>query len=77
MAKNTYIVRFTDETSRARFYDTFQTQTNIKDRRIKFGEFLPDLIIYDVSEQELQKINNLAGTNARFIADFQHDLFLE
>ncbi len=77
MTNKTYIIKFANESSRAKFYEALQTQADVADKRIEFGEFLPDLIIHDVSEREMEKVNRLAGTQARFIADFRHDLFLQ
>jgi hypothetical protein len=74
MANTTYIIRFAEESARDKFFETLQTQANTKDKQIEFGEFLPDLIIHDVSEEELQEINALAGTEVRFFADFKQDL---
>ncbi len=76
MANNTYIIKFVNKSSRAKFHETLQTQAEIAGKQIEFGEFLPDMIIHDISEQELEKVNRLAGTQAQFIADFRHDLFL-
>ena len=77
MANNTYIIKFANNSSRAKFHKTLQTQVETAGKQIELGEFVPDIIIHDISEQELEKVNRLAGTKARFIADFRHDLFLQ
>jgi len=71
----TYIIRFADESARAQFSRVLQTQSELAHKRIEFGEFLPDMIVYDISDAELQKLRRLAGTQTRFFADFQHELF--
>jgi hypothetical protein len=75
MANNTYIIRFADEASRAKFCRSLKKQPDVANKQMKLGEFLPDVIIHDVSEEELEKLTRLAGTQARFIGDFKHDLF--
>ena len=76
MANKTYIVRFDDEKSCNEFYETLKSQNDVEDKRIALGEFIPYfLIIYDVSDIELKKLNQIAGNKARFFPDFEHNLF--
>jgi hypothetical protein len=42
---------------------------------VEFGEFLPDAIVRDISDQALMEIKRIADPQTRFIEDFQHDLF--
>jgi hypothetical protein len=38
---------------------------------VQFGEFLPDAIVQDVSDQELERIRDLVDPQAEFFEDVQ------
>lgn len=75
MGNNTYIIKFENEISRNEFFEKLKSKTEIKDKKVEIGSFLPDLIIYDVSDEELRELNRIAENKAQFFPDFQSDLF--
>jgi hypothetical protein len=70
----TYIIRFPSEQSRNEFHRAIKNRADIKPLQVELGEFLPDAIVKDVSDQALNEIKRIADPRARFIEDFQHDL---
>jgi hypothetical protein len=74
MPRKTYIIRFPSEESRTEFHQILKKRKDIEPTQVEFGEFLPDVIIKDISDLDLDKIKRIADPRTRFIEDFQHDL---
>lgn len=67
----TIIVRFDNVASR----DAFLKELGERSEHIlQVGEFIPDVILRDISEEFVAKVRRLVP-NARIVADFAHDLF--
>lgn len=75
MPLKTYIIRFPSEQSRNEFHRALKDRLHIEPSQVEFGEFLPDAIVRDISDQALNEIKRIADPRTRFIEDFQHDLF--
>jgi len=75
MANTNYIVRFNNESSRLKFYEALEKRHDLLRKKVIFGEVMPDLIIYDISNQELTRLRQIAKGEAQFLPDFKHDLF--
>ncbi|HLA11943.1 MAG TPA: hypothetical protein VJ023_15260 [Pyrinomonadaceae bacterium] len=75
MPFKTYIIRFPSEKARNEFQRALKDTSNIQPSQVEFGEFLPDVIVRDISDQTLKEIKRIADPGTRFIEDFQHDLF--
>jgi len=72
MSGHSFLIRFPDERSRAVF------RSALEDSRVggylHFGEFLPDVIAQDVSDQDVERLRALAGPRARFFEDIQFEV---
>ena len=75
MPLKTYLIRFPNEQSRDQFQEAVKQTPDIEESQIEFGEFLPDAIVRDVTDQTLAEIKRIVDPATRFIEDFQHDLF--
>ena len=75
MPLKTYIIRFPNEQSRDEFQEALKQAADVEESQIEFGEFLPDAIVRDISDETLNEIKRIVDSEARFIEDFQHDLF--
>jgi len=73
--RKTYIIRFPNEESRDEFHKALKDRLHLEPSQVKFGEFFPDAIVRDISDQALSEIKRIADPRTRFIEDFQHDLF--
>jgi len=75
LSLKTYIIRFPNEQSRDEFDRALKAKPDLRPSQMEFGEFLPDVIVRDISDQALIEIKRLADPKTRFIEDFKHDLF--
>jgi hypothetical protein len=67
---NSYIIRFPDEHSRAEFQEALET-AGIAAGHVQFGSFLPDAVVQDVSDQDLEAIRKIVDPQAEFFEDVQ------
>ena len=70
MSSHSYIIRFPDERSRDEFHEAVDSG-GVAEGHICFGEFLPDVVVQDVSDEELETIKRMADPQAKFFEDIQ------
>ncbi|MBV9497450.1 MAG: hypothetical protein JOZ54_24650 [Acidobacteria bacterium] len=70
-----YIVKFDDQQTRRQWLQALEVIPEYQNIRYTPSPFLPDVILYNVREEQLPQLRDLAHDRARFIADFAHDLF--
>lgn len=75
MSIKTYIIRFPNLKSRNDFHKALKETSEIQPSQVEFGEFLPDVIVKNISDHALREIKRIVDPGTRFIEDFQHDLF--
>lgn len=73
MPGHSFLIRFPDERSRAVFRSALE-DSRVGTERLHFGEFLPDVIVQDISDQEADRLRSLAGPRARFFEDIQFEV---
>ena len=74
MPFKTYILRFPSEQSRNKFRTALDRRSDIDPDQVEFGEFLPDVIVRNISDRALDEIKSIVDPGTRFIEDFRHDL---
>jgi len=72
---HSYIIRFLDEAARDAFTRAVRADEDLSGVRLDVGEFLPDVVVIDASEDTIRRLEKLAGAGARVFEDFGHDLF--
>jgi hypothetical protein len=70
MSSHSYIIRFPDERSRDEFQEAVDSG-GVAEGHIHFGELLPDVVVQDVSDEELVTIKRMVDPQARFFEDIQ------
>jgi hypothetical protein len=70
MPNHSYIIRFPDEHSRDEFQEALGSR-GLAEGRVQFGELLPDVVVQDVSEEDLETIRRIADPQAKFFEDVQ------
>ena len=76
MAMKSYIIRFPSEQSRSKFRRTLEEQrVQPKPFQFEVGEFLPDIIVKNVSDNTINWLKQITDPGTIFFEDFQHDLF--
>ena len=75
MTGHSYIIRFPDIASRNKFREALMHQRSVDPEQVVFAEFLPDVIVRNMSDAMLASIKHLADPKARFFEDVQFDLF--
>ena len=69
-----YIVKFNDQKSLHDWLKALE-RPEYSNIRAEPSPILPDVILYDVNEEQVSRLRDLAQKRARFIPDFAHDLF--
>jgi hypothetical protein len=70
MSSHSYIIRFPDERSRDEFRDAVDSR-GVAEGHIHFGELLPDVVVQDVSDEELETLKKMADPQAKLFEDIQ------
>ncbi len=70
-----YIVKFDNQQTREAWLQALEGTPEYENIRCAPSPFLPDVVLYNVREEQLPELRDLAHDRARFIADFAHDLF--
>jgi len=68
MSSHSFIIRFPDQRSRDELQSSLAGK--VADH-VQFGELLPDVIVQDVSDQELEKIRGIVDPRAELFEDIQ------
>lgn len=71
MPNHSFIIRFPDEHSRDQFQSALEGSVA---GHVQFGELLPDAIVQDVSDQDLEKIKSIADPHAEFFDDIRFEV---
>ena len=74
MSMHNYIIRFPDDNARERFRVELEQQPDIKTGKVIYGEFLPDVIVHDISDSTLELMKRIAHPKAKFYEDIQFDV---
>ncbi len=75
MARQSFIVKFPSNAALDIFRRRIQAEPEYRDLRVHFFDDPPDAIIKEIDSTRVAALKEVAGTNARFIADFVHDMF--
>lgn len=70
MSSHSYIIRFPSERSRDEFQEALDSR-GLVEGHVQFGDFLPDVVIQDVSDEDLETIRRIADPGAKFFEDIQ------
>lgn len=76
MAMKSYIIRFPSEHSRSKFRRALEEErVQLRPFQFEVGEFLPDIIVKNVSDYTISRLKQITDPGTIFFEDFQHDLF--
>lgn len=75
MARQSFIVKFPSNAALDDFREQIQAAPEYRDLHVHFFHDPPDAIIREVDTTHVARLKEVAGTKARFIADFAHDMF--
>ena len=70
MSSHSYIIRFPDERSRDEFRVAVDSR-GVAEGHIHFGEILPDVVVQDVSDEEMETLKKMADSQAKLFEDVQ------
>ncbi|HET9209387.1 MAG TPA: hypothetical protein VFR03_03265 [Thermoanaerobaculia bacterium] len=70
MSSHSYIIRFPDERSRDEFQEAVDSR-GVAEGHLHFGEVLPDVVVQDISDEDLETIKRMADPHAKFFEDIQ------
>lgn len=75
MASQSFIVKFPSEAALETFRERILAAPEYRDLRVHFFHNPPDAIIRGIDSARVDRLREVAGNSARFIADFVHDMF--
>jgi hypothetical protein len=75
MALQSFIVKFPSSDALEIFRQRLLNFPEYRDLRVHFFYDPPDAIIKEIDSTRVAHLKQVAGSSARFIADFVHDMF--
>lgn len=75
MASQSFIVKFPSNGDLDTFRRRIEAAPEYRDLHVRFFYDPPDAIISEIDGTRLARLKEVAGSNARFIADFVHNVF--
>jgi hypothetical protein len=75
MAVQSFIVKFPSPAALETFRERIRTAPEYQDLRVRFFLDPPDALISDIDSTRVDRLKEVAGISARFIADSAHDMF--
>jgi hypothetical protein len=76
MSIKSYIIRFPSDQSRSKFRRALEEERiQLSPFQFEVGEFLPDIIVKNVSDNTVSRLKQITDPGTIFFEDFQHDLF--
>ncbi|HYR27134.1 MAG TPA: hypothetical protein VEU30_01630 [Thermoanaerobaculia bacterium] len=75
MPRQSFIVKFPSESALETFREQILAAPEYRDLRVHFFHNPPDAIIREIDSAHVDRLREVAGDRARFIADFAHDMF--
>lgn len=70
-----FIVKFNDSDAVRDFRDAISARPEYSNIRCEASVIMPDVVLYNVQENQVDQLRELTDFRARFIPDFAHDLF--
>lgn len=75
MARQSFVVKFSSESALETFREQILATPEYRDLRVHYFHNPPDAIIREIDSTRVDRLREVAGNGARFIADFVHDMF--
>jgi hypothetical protein len=75
MARHSFIVKFPSNGDLEIFRRRIEATPEYQDLRVFFFNDPPDAIIKEIDSTRVARLKEVAGSSARFITDFVHDMF--
>jgi len=70
-----FIVKFNDNQTLKDWLDVVNVSPEYRNIRFEPSPIFSDVVLHDVTEEQVPRLRDLAQNRARFIRDFEHDLF--
>jgi hypothetical protein len=75
MARQSFIVKFPSNAALNNFRQRILAVPEYHGLHVRFFDNPPDAVISEIDSSLVARLKEMAGSSARFIADFAHDMF--